>query len=292
MNRSKFLSLAAGAAAGSLLNSCTRHISAQAPFQYRTLNRSVPTADDLKSYYERFTNWGRWGKDDKLGTLNFIDEEVVLNAKNSIRLGRSFTLGRQMTSGKLRMIFYDREGTNLKTAHDEITVTCHGYTETHIDALSHIYTLDEKVYNGYSQTLINEKGASVHGIENWKDGIATRGVLYDISKLRGVPFIPIDEPVQGYELEDYARKHNIQPKKGDATIIHCGRNEFFRSNPNNPNWLGQKPGLNPSVLEFLHAYNSALLGCDFDEAPNLNNRYPTAIPIHAVANPYMGLPTL
>jgi kynurenine formamidase len=122
------------------------------------------------------------------------------------------------------------------------------------------------------------------------DGIVTRGVLYDIPLLRGVPYIPANEPVQGWELEDFAKLKNIQPEKGDAVIINFGRNEYFKVNPNAPNTGNKKPGLNPSVLDFLDAYEVALLGSEFDEA--INTEYSATFPIHSIANPYMGLPTL
>jgi len=40
----------------------------------------------------RVRNWGRWGDDDQLGTLNFITSEVVKNAAKCIKTGESFPL--------------------------------------------------------------------------------------------------------------------------------------------------------------------------------------------------------
>lgn len=297
MDRRNFLTWTAAATSTAFLNpGCTsvkpiQNKGEAGEFSYKGINRSVPTSSELATYYTRFSNWGRWGNEDKLGTLNFIDQDTVLNAKSLIHLGKSVSLGRPMTSGKLEMEIYKTEAGDIGSTHDTITVTEHGYTETHLDALCHISTRDGKLYNGYPETVVNEKGASIHGIENWKKGIVTRGVLYDIPKLRGVPFVPVEQPVQGWELEDFARMYEIQPRRGDATIIHCGRNSFFLTYPNNPNTLGNKPGLNPSVLEFVHAYDSALMGSDFDEAPNVDRKYPTNYSIHHIANPFMGLPT-
>lgn len=301
MQRSDFLSLAAGAASIVLLPSCSRRVtrqvkettkSEQVPFSYKGMSRTELTSSEFMNYYKRFSNWGRWGTEDKLGTLNFINQGVILNASRLVHLGKSISLGRPMTSGKLEVKIYPENGGNPLSAHDTITVTEHGYTETHIDALNHIFSLDRRLYNGHPETAVSEQGGTVHGVENWKNGIITRGVLYDIPELRGEPHISLDKPVQGWELEDFAKKHKIIPRKGDAVIIHCGRNAFFHRNPNNPNTIGNKPGLNPSVLEFIHAYEAAIMGADFDEAPNTNKRYPTEYPIHRVANPYMGLPTL
>ena len=43
-------------------------------------------ADDVR-------NWGRWGDDDELGTLNFITPERVAEAASLVRQGRVFPLG-------------------------------------------------------------------------------------------------------------------------------------------------------------------------------------------------------
>lgn len=295
MQRRDFLTWTAAATSTALLPAgCItvfQNKTKSGQFTYKGISRTIPNAADLETYYDRFKNWGRWGNEDKLGTLNFIDKNTILYAKNLISQGKSVSLGRPMTSGKLEMEIHRTKDNERGMALDAITVHPHGYTETHLDALNHISSKDAKLYNGYPETSVTEKGDSVYGIENWKNGIVVRGVLYDIPKLRGVPYVPVDKPVQGWELEDFARIHKIEPRKGDATIIHCGRNAFFRANPDNPNTLGDKPGLNPSVLEFVHAYETALMGSDFDEAPNINKRYPTNFSIHHVANPYMGLPT-
>jgi len=258
------------------------------------IKRTPPTDEEYLDYSKRFSNWGRWGENDKLGTLNFIDSDTVLIAQKSIRLGRSISLGRPIANAGFSMrinrnSFKWGEG-KIGVASDKISVIAHGYTETHIDALNHAISIDGKLYNGLPESDITEQGAKSHGIENWRDGIVTRGILYDIPKLRGSTFIPLDRPVQGWELEDFARQENIQPRRGDAVIINCGRNAYFYSNPGAPNTNGNKPGLHPSVLEFLFSYDSALLGSDFDEAPN--KVYSAIYPIHSISNPFMGLPTL
>ena len=176
-------------------------------------------------------------------------------------------------------------------AMDYIGVFCHGFVDTHIDALCHIFTTDSKMlYNNRPSSKVITSGAQTNSIEHWRDGIMTRGVLYDIPRLRGTNYVTMDEPVQGWELEDAAQAEGIEPRPGDAVLIHFGRNSYFTANPNASNLQNQKPGLHPSVLEFHYEYNAALLGSEFDEAPDQG--YQTRIPVHAIANPYMGLPTL
>ena len=42
---------------------------------------------------EKLKNWGRWGKDDQIGTLNHVTPEDIVNAASLIRTGKVFALG-------------------------------------------------------------------------------------------------------------------------------------------------------------------------------------------------------
>ena len=267
------------------------------------IRRTPLTTEDYLSYVERFKNWDKWGKNDQHGTLNFIDNETRKEATRLVNIGNSISCGRALNTRQgpdnwFPSRFYVLKDKGLKwkdgfltSAQDYIAVVSHGFVETHIDALCHVHTHDERMYNGRPTSDIDTYGSKSNSIDFWKDGIISRGVFYDIPKLRNKEFITPDKPIQGWELEDYASKYNITPTHGDIVLINCGRDKYFKNNPNAPRVFGQKPGSDPSILEFLYKYNSALLGSDFDEAP-FNDTYPTQTPLHAIANPYMGLPTL
>ena len=267
------------------------------------IRRTPLTTEDYLKYVDRFKNWGRWGEDDQFGTLNFIDNKKRQEATQLVRIGNTISCGRTLNIWpgpdnwwpsrvhilKDRGIQWGNEF--LTSAQDYIAVVSHGFVETHIDALCHVHTHDGRMYNNRPTSDIDTYGSKSNSIEFWKDGIISRGVFYDIPKLRNKECITPEQPIQGWELEDFALKYNITPQKGDIVIINCGRDKYYQNNPNSPREFGQKPGSDPSVLEFLYKYDSALLGSDFDEAP-FNDTYPTQTPLHAIANPYMGLPTL
>jgi len=42
---------------------------------------------------QKLSNWGRWGKDDQIGTLNFVTPQDVVNAAKLIKTGKVFALG-------------------------------------------------------------------------------------------------------------------------------------------------------------------------------------------------------
>jgi hypothetical protein len=41
-----------------------------------------------EEYCEKFRNWGRWGPDDEIGTLNFIRPEVITRAAGLVKQGK------------------------------------------------------------------------------------------------------------------------------------------------------------------------------------------------------------
>jgi hypothetical protein len=135
-------------------------------------------------------------------------------------------------------------------------------------------------------------------------------VLYDVPRLRGAPYVTVDEPVQGWELLDAAMAQGVEPRPGDAVLLRMGKEPFFADHPDiyfepplgihrgdgTPTGL---PGAHGSVLEFLHGYDAALMGWDFLDArdqgyPSLNPnaRPPLSAPLHEIAIPYMGMPLI
>ena len=269
-------------------------------------DRTPPTPAEFADYRRRFSNWDRWGADDQLGTLNFITSESRLAAAALVREGHSISCSNPLAT---QTVLSDKfrnarpaevvltvnpavpgdPGTGGST--DRISVGYHGFVNTHIDALCHIFSADGRLYNGRSPLLLHEDGALTNSIEHWRDGIVTRGVLYDMAHYRGQGHIAIDEPIQGWELEDFATQHGITPRAGDAVLVRAGSDLFWAANPDfHLQYPPNTPGLGASVLEFLYQTDAALLGWDLMEATGQG--YDTGTPIHRIAIPYMGLPLL
>ncbi len=261
--------------------------------------RTPPTPEEYLAYKERFNNWGRWGEDDQLGTLNHITPDGRRAAAALVREGRSVSCANPIAT---RAVVPDERRNGRPADHqmsvspwssgDYIGVSYHGFVNTHIDALCHIFTGEGgQIFNGRPASLVTDEGAKSNSVDFWRDGIVTRGVLYDIPRMRGIPHVALDAPVQAWDLEDFAQQHGIEPRAGDAVLIRSGHDPFWLANPSHqfafpPN----TPGVGASVLEFLHAHDAALLGWDLQEAADQG--LPGRIPIHEVAIPHMGLPLL
>jgi len=260
-------------------------------------DRTPPTVDEYNAYKDRFSNWDRWGEDDQLGTLNHITEETRRAATALVREGRTVSLASPIAtaavmSGPRNPTPADhRMNVGAGGCGDYIGVSYHGFINTHIDALCHIFTAGRQLYNGRPATDVTEDGAKTNSIEHWRSGIVTRGVLYDVPRHRGVEYVTLDAPVHGWELPDIADAEGVTPRSGDAVLVRAGASAFWAANPNfTPH--RQAPGVHASALEFLYETNAALLGWDLMEAPGQDDYGAPSLPIHSIAIPYMGLPLL
>ncbi len=260
-------------------------------------DRTIPTPEEFDAYKERFSNWGRWGDDDQLGTLNHISEDVRQKAAALVQVGRSVSCARPLATE--RVLSGPRNGAPADhkmsigglACSDYIGVSYHGFANTHIDALCHMFTAEGQLYNGRPTSDITEQGALSNSVDFWRHGIVTRGVLYDVPRHRGVDHVTFGEPVNGWDLADIAEAEGVQPAPGDAVLVRCGATEFWRDNPDYEP-VHMAPGLHASTLEFLYETDAALLGWDLMEAPEREQYDAPTMPIHSTAIPYMGMPLL
>jgi kynurenine formamidase len=174
---------------------------------------------------------------------------------------------------------------------DYIGVSYHGFINTHIDGLCHIYSADGQLYNGRPKSDVTQEGAKNNSVDHWRQGIVTRGVLYDVPRHRNEPHVTFDTPVHGWELQDIAQAEGVEPRAGDAVLVRMGCTAFWEANPDFAEpWAG--PGLHASAMEFLYGTNASLLGWDLMEAGGQQEYGAPALPIHSVAIPHMGMPLM
>ena len=49
--------------------------------------------DAIKKASQELSNWGKWGKEDQIGTLNYVTKDNIVNAAKLIKQGKVFSLG-------------------------------------------------------------------------------------------------------------------------------------------------------------------------------------------------------
>jgi kynurenine formamidase len=227
------------------------------------------TKADVERQVEELSNWGRWGKDDQLGALNLITPEKRVQAAQLVKKGISVSLARDVekeaapdnASPFQHEMLQVGRGTTGPWASDKFSVDYHGFAHTHMDSLCHLF-YKGKNYNGFSREKVGPKGAEVLSIRNVKRGIFTRGILFDIPKLRGERFLKPGTAIYPEDLDAWEKLAKVKVTSGDVVFIHTGR--WARRDATGP-WSVDKEGaagLHASCAKWLKDRDIAGLGSD------------------------------
>jgi kynurenine formamidase len=210
---------------------------------------------------KQLSNWGKWGKDDQIGTLNYVTPEDIVRAAALVRTGKVFALGIPLDNkGPQSGLFGGRwnpihtmlaTGTDavagrqdwnkLRYADDAINMPVQA--ATHWDSLGHIF-YEDKAYNGHDARLIDARGLHVLGIEHSRNRMNGRGVLLDIPRFKNVPWLDDGYGIPNEELDKCARAQNVEIRRGDFVIVRTGQMERCFSEKK---WGGYAGGDAPGV---------------------------------------------
>jgi kynurenine formamidase len=238
--------------------------------------RNIPSKSEVDSYLED-TNWGRWGNKGSAGAMNLITNEKRLEAVSLAKIGRTVSLSRPFPvtpagdNPRPAQHYMHKEERQFEggAAMDYYGVFYHGTATTHIDALCHVWDKNGMWEGKTPDDVIKFSGANFGTVEEWKDGILTRGILLDVPKHRNKPYVTLSEPVHGWELEDIATEQNVEIKSGDAVFVYSGRDKYAADNNGRWGTPDGRPGLHASCLPFVKTNDIAILGWDMmDASPN------------------------
>jgi kynurenine formamidase len=216
------------------------------------------TKQQVDKWMTELSNWGRWGKDDQLGTMNLITEA---KRKQAVALAKSGTVvslahkpplvpkAQAQSAGAFLQIHLNLLPAAFTT--EEQQLAFHGSSFTHIDALCH-GDYEGKIYNGYAlKESVTEAGCKKLGIDALHGGVVTRGVLIDIPRLRGVSHLEPGTHVYQEDIEAWERRAGVTISSGDAIFLHTGR------------WqTGKTSGYDVSLVPWLKKRDVALLSSD------------------------------
>jgi kynurenine formamidase len=241
-------------------------MATSAPSSQNGESKHTVTQADMDRWKVELSNWGRWGKDDEKGTLNLITPQKRKQAADLVREGVPISLARPANTEKAIDNPQPYEHVMLSVrgpaSSDRIAISFHGYAHTHLDALGHHF-FDGKLYNGFSrdQHVTMNGGAEKGSIYNVKDGVFTRGILMDIPRLKGVPYLEPGTPIYVEDLEAWEKQARVKVSSGDALFIRTGR--WVRRAKLGP-WDVSKmaAGLDASVLPWLRQRDVALIGSE------------------------------
>jgi len=273
---------------------------------------STPEAEVL-GYFESLSNWGRWGEDDELGTINHITPEARVGAAGLVQLGESISCGFDIdprdradphSAPPMRMYLqtgqglcdddrvysdYMRPGERQASAHEWIGMQFHGYAHTHLDGLAHIFW-DARMYNGRPAELVTAAGgATANSVHRLAGGITTRGVLVDAARHRGVRWLEAGEGVDAGELADILRSQGVELRQGDAVLLRTGAGRARRERGSGDVEVAGQPGWQASCLPVFHDSGTAIVGADVSQDVIPSGYDEVRFPIHAVGITALGL---
>ena len=267
--------------------------------------KTKPTSEEIRGWFTSLSNWGRWGKEDQMGTLNLITPEKRMGAFGLVKKGRSVTLSRPIVaensvdarvppqqytieSGEGWESTPEKMETTNRSASEYIGMVPHGFVITHVDSLSHIF-LGGQMYNGWpAHKVLTRGGATVESIDLLKDGVITRGVLLDMPTLKGVDYMQPGEALYPEDLEAAEQRFNVKVQSGDALFIRTGNWERRNAlGPENPHEVGSA-GMQAACLPWIKSKDIALLGGDMASNVIPSGYEDIPMPIHQVMVPVMG----
>jgi kynurenine formamidase len=260
-------------------------------------DQTMPAAT-FRALYERLRGRVPWGPGDRRGALNHITAQRLAAAAAEVRAGRTVTLAAPLASSALdnpepgarhmkRLPAEPSDVPGLSFAADQITMNVHGDVDSHIDALCHV-SYGGTLYNGVPSGAVTSRGAAELSIDDARDGIVGRGVLLDIPRLRGVPWLEPGDHVTAAELAAAEQAQRVRVGPGDLLFVRFGHRR--RRGELGP-WdvARSRAGLHPGAVEYLAERQVAALGSDSnsDTGPSLVDG--VAFPVHVLAINALGL---
>ncbi len=263
--------------------------------------------DAFQEFAERFKNWGRWGPDDEVGTLNFVTPQHIVEAARLVRTGKVFSLAIPFDSNGPQRPRPDSKRFNplhvmLKTGLDfegdtpplfqgtDDMVSLPLQAATQWDGFGH-FMYKGHMYNGHPYSTVTSDGATRNGIERLRSKGIGRGVLLDIARHRGVPWMEPGDDIQADELDACGAKQGVEVKDGDFLLVRTGNIAMVRERGEWGDYSGgHRPGLGFSTIEWLYDKRVASVAADnFGIEVYPSDVEGMRVHLHPIAIPLMGM---
>lgn len=272
-----------------------------------------PDESEVLGYLKSLSNWGRWGADDSLGTLNHITPQVRLAAASLVREGVSISCSCPITTAPAtdahaqRFMMKTGEGLSdgsrarepevvpgvptsehMDFAVEHIGLTYHGADTTHVDALSH-YFWEGRMYNGHPAEMVSAQfGARRLDVTGAREGVVTRGVLLDMPLVHGVDWLPADHGVGTADLLAAERRLGVTVRSGDVVLLRTGHRHPRRAETERIT-NEREAGWQAGALPWLHERQVAMIGSDGSNDVLPSGYATLPVPVHTVALTAMGM---
>ena len=257
------------------------------------------SAAEFRALYDRVKRMSLQGSADRRGALNNISSTEVVAAASGVWRGRAVSLGAPMESEvapdnpdpvvhqMTHAGISSGPASGLSFAMDRVTLNIHGNADSHIDALCHVI-FDGILYNGLRPGAVTAAGTTELSIEVAGSGIVGRGVLLDIPRVRGVPWLEPGDHVTADDLIAAEAAQEVRIEQGDLLFVRVGHRSRRRAlGP----WdaANARAGLHPAAVELLAERRIAALGSDGNNDTAPSAAEDVDFPVHVLALNAMGL---
>lgn len=260
------------------------------------------TGEEYRSLGRALSNWGRWGPDDELGTVNYLTPQRRAAAAGLIRHGHTVELslpldqdGPQPPGGlrsnpvhvMTRLPNSPPQPGGFQYFDD--TLFLHLQAATQIDALAHV-AYDGLMYNGVPVDAVTVAGAERLGVHNLAGQLSGRGVLLDIARSQGRSMLDAGEPITTTDLERAETFAGVTVGPGDLVLVRTGWLSLFTDQADREAYFAAEPGLALDTADWLHQRQVAFVASDnwgIEVSPSASG---TAMPLHCVLIRDMGMP--
>jgi kynurenine formamidase len=218
---------------------------------------------------------------------------VVLGAVRTVRDGLVLSLGHVLDTvaspknpEPLIHRMHNADAIDPIGALDDIEVAPHGFAVTHLDAIAHVF-FEGAAYNGRTAAdVVTAEGMTYGSIAALGEGFMTRGILLDVARARGVPYL---SPLDGVTVDDLERAEALtgdRVQRGDAVFVRVGLER--REATEGPEDPSVRCGITPACIPWFHEREIAVYSGDcVEQMPSGFDRM--QLPLHQVGCVVMGL---
>ena len=259
---------------------------------------------DLLALAAEVSNWGRWGHDDELGTLNLIDDAAIARGLAAARTGTRIPLAIRLDAhgpqlgtipGRINPL-HTMVAINMAYTGDtddccfsDDTITMGLQACTHWDALAHV-SYEGKLYNGFpASSTTAERGATRCGIHR-VTSIVGRAILLDVARAIGHEVLPAGHPIREADLDAASERTGVTIEPGDIVLVRTGQMTHLKRRDREGYLLADQPGLTTHTIRWFRRHDVAAVAIDTLAMEVHPGEDPAVLfPVHAIQLRDVGL---
>lgn len=273
-----------------------------------------PSIKTVRELCAKHSNWGRWGDEDQKGTLNLVQPGHVRAAATLVRKGQVISMalpfdqdgpqqgsfnrfnpihlmtrdGADALVGSSVRDFYGGVDKHFRGTDDLVIMPLQCGTQW--DSLGHVVD-EDVIYNGYSADQVSSKGALKNDVRNGSDGMVGRGVLLDVPRSQGVPWLERGTPIGAAELDRAAEYGQVDVGEADFVFVRTGAMAEVRAAGRWGDYAGgDAAGLGLDSVDWIAERDIAAVATDTWGMEVRPNETPDVFqPVHIVFIVHMGL---